>query len=573
MINNADRINYIETMVKSLLNKNSVVYSNHSKTADLLSNGICSLSINSVTKSFVFTYGNQTVNISPVTSSITGLLYINDISMSDFITAQNIMNNQYLIDSFAAITSSIDLYKKFITITDDGVSITDLTLSTLNGKDTSTISYSDHTHTEFNNVVTFKGRMINIYSNNTTNYINIGKSSSNCARIGYGDDSAGKYIYMKASSGKYLTIFTDKATFPGEFTVTTLNGIEPANISTAGHTHSFNTLEDIPELAFKDHTHTTFDNNITITGDTLSIINNSDSMPSIYVGKSITDSLRIYFNTDNDAARIGIRGGTFMNIFETSLSYYGETTLGNLTVDGPFTITSFIIPAVDATIAQFSELVRLTFMYDSSSQIVPCLEFKITGHSHDCGYDWRIVPFSNHNLHFFNYTGTSSGYVDDASYNKLNVTIVHNAPLEESLNNYTIGTPVFMSGKVYKLNEDKIYTTDTDSTNCIPSVKSSGTYKEYLGIVTNTHKAGDKVTVGTVMKHDIEINQDTIDFATHGDFYFKVNASSNYNVGDTVLYDGTILYEDSVITNKLLKMIVGTVTAIIDDTTLAVFKD
>ena len=47
------KINSIENTMKSLMNKNTVVYSNHSKTSDTLSNGICSLTINSINKSFI----------------------------------------------------------------------------------------------------------------------------------------------------------------------------------------------------------------------------------------------------------------------------------------------------------------------------------------------------------------------------------------------------------------------------------------------------------------------------------------------------------------------------------------
>ena len=75
-----------------------------------------------------------------------------------------------------------------------------------------------------------------------------------------------------------------------------------------------------------------------------------------------------------------------------------------------------------------------------------------------------------------------------------------------------------MSGKVYKL-EDGKYINETDSINCIPSVKPTGYYKEFLGIVVAKHKKGDKITIGDVVKRDIIIQQDTIDFATHGDLH------------------------------------------------------
>ena len=159
----------------------------------------------------------------------------------------------------------------------------------------------------------------------------------------------------------------------------------------------------------------------------------------------------------------------------------------------------------------------------------------------------------------------------DDDINLLNTTITHNAPLEESLDNYVIGKPVFISGNVYKLKEGK-YVDRTDTTDCIPSVKTEGKYKEYLGIVVAKHKAGETVTVGDVVKHDVIISQDTIDFATHGDFYLKVNDSWPYQVGDTVLYNGNIVNDEGPMTNKIQRMIAGVVTAIVDPGTLAIFK-
>ena len=187
-------------------------------------------------------------------------------------------------------------------------------------------------------------------------------------------------------------------------------------------------------------------------------------------------------------------------------------------------------------------------------------------------YEWRIYSLSNHNLDFYNYQGKRAGYIDCTSNKQMNTTITHNAPLTEDLDKYEIGAPVFMSGKVYKL-EDGKYINETDSINCIPSVKPTGYYKEFLGIVVAKHKKGDKITIGDVVKRDIIIQQDTIDFATHGDFYFKVRDSWPYQPGDIILYDGNIVRESQPITTRIQRMIVGVVTAIIDPDTVAIFKD
>ena len=123
------------------------------------------------------------------------------------------------------------------------------------------------------------------------------------------------------------------------------------------------------------------------------------------------------------------------------------------------------------------------------------------------------------------------------------LTITHRAPIVEPLENYQIGYPVFahsIQGEV----------TPTD---CIPSVKSSGTYREYLGII-------------------VRINEDSIDFATHGDYLFHVNNSANYHIGDILTYDGNIIADDTFINSKILTSIVGKVMGIIDEHTLAMFK-
>jgi len=72
----------------------------------------------------------------------------------------------------------------------------------------------------------------------------------------------------------------------------------------------------------------------------------------------------------------------------------------------------------------------------------------------------------------------------------------------------------------------------------------------------------------------VKVNPDenTIKFATHGDYFFNVDDSALYPICDTVLFDGMIFSPDIPITNNMRKSIVGEVTAKIDSTTLAVFK-
>lgn len=188
-------------------------------------------------------------------------------------------------------------------------------------------------------------------------------------------------------------------------------------------------------------------------------------------------------------------------------------------------------------------------------------------------YDWMLAVQNNHDLVFYSYSGARVGYLSSSgSGDKINTTITHNAPITESLDNYEIGAPVFISGEVYNLKDGK-YTTETTPTDCIPSVKSTGTFKEFIGIVVKKHPSGDKVTVGDVMKCDVVINQDTIDFATHGDFYFKVSDVNNYEIGDIVLFDGNKLDMDLKLTPKITSSIVGKVTGKVGTNMLTIFKE
>ena len=537
-------------------------------------------------------------------------------------------------------------------------------------------SNTNHTHTTINNDLTINSKRLNLFSSKAAyTYFTFGKNGKDgeSAVLGFGDDKEGKYAYLRINGGKQLSIFNDKATFPSEFTVSTLNGIDPSTISlnthnhddkyallshshttnditdidtlakadhnhdavyatlthvhsynsltdipetftpsehnhddkyaSKEHTHSFNDLEDKPELALANHTHTEFNNNIVIKGN-LDVEKISDicvpplSDGSMYwyaeepfypyvdskgncnIGNSLTfisdegtykcikfdverdggnGKLNMYDNNDYKFMSLGdkqVTGEkhTFLN-FGNSLGFYGDNE------------TSLSIRKQDDTkLFSFGEDKNRP----DTQAVDTYLEFNRSDST--TSYEWRIYSLSNHNLDFYNYQGKRAGYIDCTSNKQMNTTITHNAPLTEDLDKYEIGAPVFMSGKVYKL-EDGKYINETDSINCIPSVKPTGYYKEFLGIVVAKHKKGDKITIGDVVKRDIIIQQDTIDFATHGDFYFKVRDSWPYQPGDIILYDGNIVRESQPITTRIQRMIVGVVTAIIDPDTVAIFKD
>lgn len=170
----------------------------------------------------------------------------------------------------------------------------------------------------------------------------------------------------------------------------------------------------------------------------------------------------------------------------------------------------------------------------------------------------------------------SSSVMIDAITNEIilnpSQTITHYAPIEDMLNttintsedndnkvaelNKHIGRAVFFTGNVYKRIGSKWYpSTENDTQDCIGSVKFEGEAKEYAGIVIS-----------------VNLEYKSLTFATHGDYLFKVDDSSKYKVGDTILYNGVIVSDNAPITVSLAQTIIGQVTGIINDTTIAVFK-
>ena len=130
-------------------------------------------------------------------------------------------------------------------------------------------SNTNHTHTTINNDLTINSKRLNLFSSKAAyTYFTFGKNGKDgeSAVLGFGDDKEGKYAFIRVNGGKQLSIFNDKATFPSEFTVATLNGINPSTISLnthnhddkyalVDHTHTTNDITDIDTLAKADHNH------------------------------------------------------------------------------------------------------------------------------------------------------------------------------------------------------------------------------------------------------------------------------------------------------------------------------
>ena len=168
-------------------------------------------------------------------------------------------------------------------------------------------------------------------------------------------------------------------------------------------------------------------------------------------------------------------------------------------------------------------------------------------------------------------------------------TITHLCPVDESenINSFVIGTPVYMTGNVYvKQNNRWNKSMSTDSIDCIPSVKTSGTWREYLGICTHIlpkSKEDSQSNINEIPTENetLSRNYGEIKFASHGDYMIKVSNSSEFKVGDIIYLNENgegklefkVLTEDVVLTAKINKLTVGRVTGIIDKTTLSVFKE
>ena len=376
------------------------------------------------------------------------------------------------------------------------------------------------------------------------------------------------------------------------------------------HTHSYNDLTDIPELALANHTHTTFNNNLTINS-------NQESTSITIGGNGYVSCVDLLGESELD---LGV-GGYDLIIKNNAINYNGSmnlitlntSTINSCQISDTFTLNAPYIQTVGWF--PFNVMMNVDFHNQTDQNYIwrlngidnsftlqkygndSIFEFSIVDSSHplytakggsenSTGFCiknsstnnwWRFATAYNSKAHeeylrlYWNKIYLCYFENCDDDVNQLNTTITHNAPLEECLDIFELGCPVFMSGEVYNLKNGN-YTKETNTIDCIPSVKSTGTYKEFLGIVVNKHKSGDKVTIGDVVKYDVEINQETVDFATHGDYYFRVDDSSKYKIGDTVLYDGSIVDDDVPITNKIIKSTIGSITGIINEHYVSVFK-
>ncbi len=179
----------------------------------------------------------------------------------------------------------------------------------------------------------------------------------------------------------------------------------------------------------------------------------------------------------------------------------------------------------------------------------------------------------------------------------VNKTIIHNTLIDGDIDNYKVGEPIFIKGnETYSLQRKssdgkypiyeyiKVTNYTNSPINQIPMVTNENNGK-FIGVITAIYPANTPLKINDITSNYIKIDNNTIDFATHGDYIFKVDdntivhqttsgGSKIYEVGDEIMYDGTIIDENTAITRKQEKNIVGIITFIPTDNTdyVSVFK-
>ena len=169
----------------------------------------------------------------------------------------------------------------------------------------------------------------------------------------------------------------------------------------------------------------------------------------------------------------------------------------------------------------------------------------------------------------------------------VNKTIIHNTLIYGNLNDYQIGQPVFIkNNKTYTLQRksnagkypvyEYIEVNDNNyiqnSINQIPQITYEDNGK-FIGIITAIYPANTPLKISEITNNYIKINNNTIDFATHGDYIFKVDDNTaehqtisgsmkHYEVGDEILYNGKIIDPEQPLLRKYEKMLIGTITYI-----------
>ena len=237
-------------------------------------------------------------------------------------------------------------------------------------------------------------------------------------------------------------------------------------------------------------------------------------------------------------------------VLQSKVSVHGETELGKLSVrmEGDDAVTRFIEGE-----AAYPELCRVR----NADKVLDITEYQLNAKR------GIITPTAEVS------TLTKDGKTVNVQYSQ---TITHEAPFTGEATDYAIGDPVFASGRVcqWKPNAEGDggeWTYTTTPIDCICELKPEGQLSEFVGVCV--------AFVGSdgTYKNEPDGDTNSLLFATHGDFYFNVADASKYKTGDIIMLDYNILTDDTPITGRVLKSIVGKVTGKINRTTVAILRE
>ena len=138
---------------------------------------------------------------------------------------------------------------------------------------------------------------------------------------------------------------------------------------------------------------------------------------------------------------------------------------------------------------------------------------------------------------------------------------------EDNIDSYSIGKPVFFTGKTYRIHnnsyvQQQISPTQDESenvltTDCIYGLTLTRN-SNYLGVITSVDKTNKVIT-----------------FVSHGNIVLKVDDSSKFKRNALVLSDLTLFgdgNDNAVITSEVINGIIGICVDIIDDKTITLFR-
>lgn len=143
-------------------------------------------------------------------------------------------------------------------------------------------------------------------------------------------------------------------------------------------------------------------------------------------------------------------------------------------------------------------------------------------------------------------------------------SLTYIVPITEDILNYNVGCPVFASGSIYKLSQSVNGYSFTETTtyttqNYIPSVKTTGTYQEYVGIIKKIYLIGDLLKYGTILINEMPLLQNAVELITNGNYTVYIG-SKVCEVGDEITYDGDVIDDTLPLTNTVKRKSAGVVT-------------